>query len=303
MTSPSITSPSFRSDSVLRRHSLLLLLVPALLMACTRSGPPQDGSDLLPDQIAATLTAAPTLPPSRTPPPVATPQPTFTEVPSAAPTATDTPNPGPSATSTGPPLEASDPRYGLNLSAPDLTDDFNTQYGWFEYTNPNAATISWQRGQMTATDHRADGFLWWSTSGETAGDCYAEISATVDDCQDKDAYGLALRIGGTSYDRGYTLELSCDGSFRLRKFRSGALPEIMLDWTESDAINNGSGAQNRLGFLADGSRLVAFANGEQLAEISDSDYVFGNFGLFSEANDSASVSATFRDFALWYLQP
>lgn len=303
MTLPFFISPTLRNDRRLTRRALLLLLLPAALVACTRSGPVETGSDLLPDQIAATLTAAPTLPPSRTPPPSATPQPTFTAVPPSSPTPSNTATAGPSATPTGPPLEAGDPRLGLNLSVPDLTDDFATQYGWFEYTDPNAATISWERGQMSATDHRADGFLWWSTSGETAGDCYAEISTSVRECQGKDAYGLALRIGGAGYDRGYTLELSCDGHFRLRKFISGAEPEILMDWTESEAIVTGPDADNRIGFLADGASLAAYANGAQLAEVSDADFVLGNFGLFAEANDSESVSASFRDFALWYLQP
>lgn len=303
MTSPFTTFPTFRSETALRGRLLILLCLPTALLACTRSAPSASGPDLLPNQIAATLTAAPTLPPSRTPPPSATPQPTFTSVPSSSPTASDTPTAGPSATPTGPPLEADDPRFGLNLSAPDLSDDFATQYGWFEYSDRSAATILWQRGQMHATDHRADGFLWWSTSGETAGNVYAEISATVEECAGKDSYGLALRIGGSGYDRGYTLELSCDGHFRLRKFRSGGEPEVMEEWTESEAIKTGTGADNRLGFLADGSSLVAFANGKRLAELNDSDYVFGNFGLFAEANESEPVSATFRDFALWYLQP
>ncbi len=303
MTLPFITSPSFRSSPSVPRRALATLICALLLAACTRNAPPEGGGDLLPEQIAATLTAAPTLPPSRTPPPSATPQPSATPPPTDTPVPTETPTNGPSPTPTGVALDVEDPRYGLNLSAPDVTDDFSTRYGWFEYSDPRAANIIWERGKMVATDNAADGFLWWSTSGITAGDFYAEITGEVDECQAKDAYGLAVRIGGAGYDRGYTLEFSCDGHYRMRKFISGASPEVMLDWTASSHIISGTGATNRFGFLVDGDRLVGFANGQALEEVHDEAFVFGNFGLFAEAHASSTVTASFQEFSLWNLQP
>lgn len=281
--------------------SVLFLMIAAGLVACTRSASDIGGSGLLPDQIAQTLTAEPTLPPSRTPPPSATPQPTITPVPEETATPALTATTGPSPTASPPPLPADDPRFGLNLTEPDLSDDFQVRYGWYEFNDASAATIQWERGQMTVTDNRADGFLWWSTSGETASDLYAEITASVEDCQGKDLYGLAIRIGGAGYDRGYTLELSCDGQYRMRKLISGAAPEIILDWTEEASIETGSNAENRLGFLANGDRLIGFVNGTELQTATDPDFVFGNFGLFTEAVDSATVTASFKNFDLWYL--
>lgn len=279
-----------------------LLLLVLILAACNRSAP-TNGEGLLPEQVAQTLTAAPTLPPSRTPPPSATAQPTFTHTPTSSAVPSATPSAGPSPSPTGPPLPADDPRSGLNLSAPDITDDFSDQYGWFEYQDPANATIRWQRGSLSATDHAADGFLWWSTSSEAAGDLYAEVSATVGACTGKDAYGMAVRIGGDGYDRGYTLEVSCDGHFRMRKFISGAAPETMVDWTAAQAVESGPNAENRLGFLAKGSNLAAFCNGELLGTVEDSFFVYGNFGLFAEAIESPELTAEFRDFALWNIKP
>ena len=137
----------------------------------------------------------------------------------------------------------------------------------------------------------------------TAGDVYVEVSARPDSCLGLDSYGLAARIGGENYDRGYTLEFSCDGRYRMRKFISGKAPVVMVDWTESSAIDQGSGAQNRLGFLLDGSRLVGFANGEILGEVKDGDFVFGNFGLFAVANVTPGLTVDFTDFSLWHFPP
>jgi hypothetical protein len=280
-----------------------IALVLGGLTACSRSAPATGSNGLLPDQIAQTLTAAPTLPPSRTPPPSATAQPTFTDVPTSAPEPPGTATSGPSPSPTGPSLAAGDPRQGLNLSVPDSSDDFSEQYGWFEYQDPSSATITWERGSLTATDHRADGFLWWSTSSQAAGDLYAEVSASVDECVGKDAYGMAVRIGGAGYDRGYTLELSCDGHFRMRKFISGSVPEVMVDWTAAEPIQHGPGAENRIGFLAHDSDLYAFCNGQQIGSAQDQDFVYGNFGLFAESIEAPKMTAVFRDFAVWNVSP
>lgn len=292
------SGPFSRRPSPLKRAAIILPAV-LLLAACNRTAPDRGPDGLLPNQVAETLTAAPTLPPSRTPPPTATPQPTFTHTPTGTPLPSETPTSGPSPSPTGPPLAADDPRAGINLSAPDSTDDFSDRYGWFEYQDPANATIRWQRGSLTATDHQADGFLWWSTSSEAAGDLYAEVSAEPDSCAGKDAYGMAIRIGGEGYDRGYTLEISCDGHYRMRKFISGAAPEVMVDWTASEAIEQGSNAENRLGFLARGSELAAFCNGQLMGEVEDTFFVYGNFGLFAEAIESPEMTTTFRDFSLW----
>jgi hypothetical protein len=200
-------------------------------------------------------------------------------------------------------LAPDDPRQGLNLSMPDVTDDFSRHFGWFEFNDPHATVITWSPGKLTAIDPVVDAYTWWSTSGVTAGDVYAEITARPGSCSGLDGYGLAARIGGDNYDRGYTLEFSCDGHYRMRKFISGAAPVVLVDWTPSAAINHGSNAQNRLGFLLKGSTLVGFANGKQLSQAKDPDFVFGNFGLFAVAANTPDLTVDFTDFALWHFPP
>jgi hypothetical protein len=286
-------------------RSLLLTatLAANLLAACTRSGgEPASGSSFA-DFAAQTLTAAPTAVPSATPPPSATLP--ATEAPSATPSPTQTlpPTAGPSPTPTAPPLAPDDPRQGLNLAAPDVIDDFSHHIGWFEFDDPNATVITWSPGKLTVTDPRVDAYTWWSTSGVTAGNAYTEVSARVGPCSGLDSYGLAARIGGENYDRGYTIELSCNGEFRMRKFISGAAPVVLVDWTPNAAIKTGPDAQNRLGFLLKGSTLVGFDNGQQLGQAEDADFIFGNFGLFAVAADTPGLTVDFSHFSLWHFSP
>jgi hypothetical protein len=159
-------------------------------------------------------------------------------------------------------------------------------------------------GELLSTDHRQDAYIWWTTSAVQAGNLYTEIQATIAQCQSKDGYGLAIRVGGEHFDRGYALEFSCDGAYRFRKFISGSAPQTLLDWTPTEAILSGPDQINILGFLADGPNLYAFANSQILnpTPISDWEYGYGIFSLYSLASDSAPVGVTFDDFKIWYLE-
>jgi len=279
----------------------LLVLFPALAaVACTRSAADL-GPEQIATQVAATLTAVVSPPPAGlptwTPPPSATIPPTPTQ------TQTPTATVGPSPTPTVLPLPTDDPRYGLNLSAPDYTDDFSRRFLWYEFSDPTSATNLWQEGSFGATDHVADPFIWWSTSVRTAGDVYVEVTAELGACSGKDGSGLALRVGGENFDQGYSLEFACDGTYRIRKWISGQAPAVLQDWTASSEIHSGANARNRMGFLASGSTLYAFANGKPLAGVEDADYSFGTFGLFAAAAQTQDVAVTFDDFATWALSP
>jgi hypothetical protein len=277
------------------------LCLACLLVACNRSASPETRVDGMATQLAASLTAAPTKPPTATLPPSATAVP---PTPSDTPTPTETPTVGPSPTPTAPPLPADDPRQGLNISMPDYLDDFSQRFKWFAGYSDNTVELSFENGSLRATDKLADGFVIWSTSDRTGGDIYAEVSAHIDACAGKDAAGLALRIGGPQYDQGYSVEFACDGSYRVRKFFNVETgPGLIQDWTPADAIHHGPDTTNLIGFLAHGPRLAIFANGEMIGQWDDADYVFGTFGLYANSIETPGLTVIFDDFALWYILP
>ena len=306
MTPPTNTGPTQRRrptrDPAPARQAAfsVLVLLPALAaVACTRSAADL-GPDQIATQVAATLTAVASPPPAGLP--TWTPPPSATIPPSPTQTQTATATVGPSPTPTVLPLPTEDPRYGLNLSAPGYTDDFS-QNLWFGFIDPTSATNVWSDGGFLATDHIADSFIWWSTSARSAGDVYVEVTAEVGACSGKDGSGLALRVGGENFDQGYSLEFACDGTYRTRKWIGGQAPAVLQDWTASSEIHPGANARNRMGFLASGSTLYAFANGKPLAGVEDGDYGFGLFGLFAAAAQTQDVGVTFDDFATWALSP
>jgi hypothetical protein len=282
---------SYRSLSI-----KCVFLLGITVAACTRPAeelPP----DKLSTMVASTLTAAPTLPPSATPPPSATAIP----IPSSTPTETATQ--GPTATPPPPELPLDDPRYGLNIAAPQYFDDFSSHLTWFG-PNFDGAVNVWDEDRMRATDNLADLNIWWSTTirDVDAGNLYAEVAAEIGDCAGKDGYGFSVRVSGELRNSGYTLEFSCDGNYRIRKFSAGSV-QTLVGWTASEAILVAPNSINRMAILADGNTLHAFANGELLTQTEDSDFTFGTFGLFASAVDTPGLTVYFDNFSLWYLTP
>jgi hypothetical protein len=244
---------------------------------------------------AATSAAQPTLPSSPTSPPSAT----------AIMTPSPTPSPsltvGPSLSPTPTELPADDPRRGLDLSAPHFVDNFSVRFRWGE-PHSAAATIYVQDGQLHAIDRVPDPYIVWSRNDLTAGNFYAEVTAEIDECAGRDGYGLAVRINGEEANNAYTLEFSCSGEYRMRVFRDGGV-ETLLDWTAADSINKGTDGINRMGFLANGSDLYAFANRQILGQVRDTLHYSGTFGLFASAAQSADLSVDFDEFTVWYINP
>ncbi len=275
-------------------------LLAGLLAGCNRPAaePPPN---LLATSVAATLTAQPVLVATATfpaPTPAATAASLST--PTESPTETELASPTPSPI----PLSPGDPRAGLNLSAPDVREDFS-QPLWYVGSDAATASFAYTDGRFQVTDNLADGFLWWSTTAREAADLYVEVTGEVGACGGKDAYGVGVRVGGQNFDQGYTLEIACDGSYRLRRFVSEEQPVILLNWTPAAALVSGPQATNRIGLLAQGDQIHAFANGQLLSAqaIEDDSYSSGALSLFASAAQTPGLTVHFDDLNLWFLSP
>ncbi len=281
-----------------------LLLIVTLLglatSACNRSAAGQPPPDVARTAVAGTLAAASAQPPtarfpSLTPPPSAT----AILTPSATPTAT----PGASPTVTLYPLPPGDPRTGLNLALPDYHDGFENDLSWVGPSFEGASNEI-DSGRLHTVDHRADAYIWWSTTSPEvdSANLYAEVTAVIETCAGRDAYGMAVRVSGYGFNSGYALEFSCDGHYRYRKFLGGAV-SVISEWAAAPAIRPGPNSTNRMGFLANGPNLYAVANGQVIGQAQDFDLTVGNFGLFASAETTADLSVFFDDFALWTIAP
>jgi hypothetical protein len=65
---------------------------------------------------------------------------------------------------------------------------------------------------------------------------------------------------------------------------------------------SGANQTNRLGVWANGSILKLYANNSLLAEVRDSTYLKGRFGLFIAAAESDPFKVFVEEIAYWLLE-
>jgi hypothetical protein len=197
-----------------------------------------------------------------------------------------------------------DPRQVLDLSQPSYVDYFDNPSTWWDYDTEGRASYQFVDGMLVGTDYEPETrYTWWSYNERQSGNLYTEISATNGDCIAKDAVGLVIRVDPETAAGGYGVELSCDGNWRFLKFRQGQQAQIMAEWEESELINTGIGATNRIGIWAYAGEFFAFINGDQVGRIVDSQYSysFGTFAVYVRASQTYDLTASFDDFAFWHI--
>jgi hypothetical protein len=151
------------------------------------------------------------------------------------------------------------------------------------------------------------GFSTWYFTWRELTDFYLQSTFNSGSCTGKDAYGLIIRgpehLAGVSY--GYVVAFSCDGSVWVYRLDS-ANPYTAVDllsWTPSDYILAGANKENVMGIKAIGNTLTVYANGHQIAEIFDSKYDFGRYGLFVSPELTANYTYRVVNMAYWDLTP
>lgn len=257
-------------------------------LACTISGTPTPPSSQVETEVAKLLTERPPASPTLAETTVAaTSLPASPVPPTDTPTATATPIPTPT-----PP--ATDPR--LNLGTPDWHDPFDTGQNWYlEGGNPHAEI---SQGKLVFSVVEADKGDWWRLAAPHLTNFYLEGTASTTACSGADRYGLVVRA--PDLNQGYLFGFTCDGRYSLRAWDGSEFTKLK-DWTSSPAILAGPSQTNRLGLMADGSRLSLYANGVFLDEIHDDRFGEGRFGLFIASNVTPNYAIQFDVLDYWKL--
>lgn len=128
------------------------------------------------------------------------------------------------------------------------------------------------------------GFSTWYFTWRELSDFYLQATMDSGTCSGQDAYGLIVRgpahMAGVSY--GYVVAFTCDGKvwvFRLDDADPFTIHDL-VSLTPSTHINSGPNQRNLIGIQAIGDQLTIFANGHQVAQVTDTRYDFGRFGVF-----------------------
>ena len=98
------------------------------------------------------------------------------------------------------------------------------------------------------------------------------------------ALGVLFRIA--DWDNLYGFRIGPGGTYSIWK-RIGGTFELLVDWTASDAINQGA-ATNHLTVQADRGALTFLINGSQVEQLSDVSIASGDIGVYARTYDGVT---------------
>jgi len=207
-----------------------------------------------------------------------------------------------SITGQTPPITDPDSGAGPSVEAPnrpaDLTliyeDDFgDSSSGWDDafdaYTTKQYGNNRYQIEVTTSN------LVAWGLANRDVADFEVEVEAKLEDGANTNGYGLLFRF--QDRENFYRFDISGDGYYLLSKFFKDEWITL-VDWTASPAINQGK-ASNILKVSAFGPNITVWANGQQLASVTDDSLSHGNFGFFAGTFSEPLAWVSFDNLKLW----
>lgn len=232
--------------------------------------------------------------------PTATPPPTLTPGnPTPTPPPTLTPTSGPTAT-----VSKDDPR--PRQGNPTSTDPMDNSTHWIWPTGLNDFTaIDFASGAMNLTSLKTTtGWRLANPTGEAFSNLYLEAIIKTGTCATNDQYGMIVRVPVIKdADQGYLFGFTCDGHYSLRLWdgtvgTKGQMTRL-VDWTASKAIYAGSNQINRIGLMMIGGRMLMYANGTLLGEVTNNTYSSGYFGLYVGGAQTPNFTIQVDEMSYW----
>jgi hypothetical protein len=185
----------------------------------------------------------------------------------------------------------------LDLGQPTWVENFSDSARWFLVDSGNTKwTID--NGELTMESYNPGSFDEWGLSNyPPVKDFYLEATVrTGDKCSGLDRYGLLFR--SPDPNQGYVYTFSCDGRYRLYGWDGNSYNGLQ-EWTTSTNIQTGPDKTNKIGILAEGDSLKLYANGSLLAELTDSAFDEGQFGLIVASGSTPNFKVYVQDVSLW----
>lgn len=169
-------------------------------------------------------------------------------------------------------------------------DDFSDPNSGWEIGDYPGGSVGYKSGTYFVTSV-GEGTTMWGVAGRTFSDVVIRVDATQISAptNDNNDYGVVCRLQENA--DGYYLLISGDGLFSIL-LAEGESFTPLVDWTESDVINQGN-RTNSIAAVCDGSSLALYVNGEQLATTSDSTFRSGDIALTATSYESEMTEVQF----------
>jgi hypothetical protein len=139
---------------------------------------------------------------------------------------------------------------------------------------------------------------WANPAGNEFTDVSIEVDATKNAGPDDNDFGVICRYQGM--DQFYYAVISSDGYYGISKVTSDSSTLLgAAEMQYSDYIYQGD-ATNQIRFDCTGDMLTLYANGQQLDQQIDSEYISGNVGLIAGTYDTPGTDILFDNFSVFH---
>lgn len=305
LTGLACSFPSEREADTLAETRIALDVQATLLMQQQVELTQQAAS---PPEVPITQPELPTQPPPTSPPPT----PTETQ-----PTPTDEPT-----------VDENAPVEGSLIRAPyDPAADWDTGHdaetfdgtnGIFPSSSAGAAVAWYDEGRYHISFTTRGRWTWYWTFLD-ASNFYADVVIiNGDKCVSGDTAGMVFR-GDSSWDYGYMFGISCGGQYFtgitavpgtdgiVWSVQGSSILFAARKLYNSDLIDTGPGAMNRIGVWAEGGDIDLYINGKWVTEFTywgfpaGAQWNRGNLALYLGTAQRTNAKVSFEDFSIWYV--
>ena len=175
-------------------------------------------------------------------------------------------------------------------------DDFSSETGgWQDIYRDETGISDYDAGGFRIQVQEPN-FDYWANPGLDFADVRIEVEAARIGGPEDNAFGLICRY--VDAENFYFFLIASDGYYAIGKYTGGEFHLIGSDLMVPTNAVLGEEAVNRLGAECMGETLRLFVNGEQLAEVTDTDHANGDVGLIAGTFDEPGTDILFDHFGV-----
>jgi hypothetical protein len=139
---------------------------------------------------------------------------------------------------------------------------------------------------------------WTECTTTEFSDVVIEVDAALVAGPEVGSYGVIFRYG-LDDNEFYVFEISGDGYYKLGiDGAEHTEMDVITDWTESSAINQGLETTNRIKVIVAGSSIQYYVNDQFLGETQDDRLTNGTIGFFAGSYDEGGVQVSFDNLKI-----
>lgn len=224
-----------------------------------------------------------------------------------APTATSTVKPVTvtDATPTPAPTPLPDARRllgNMRDAAPAFSDEFRRSDSGWGITATGQVTITYADRRLLFQLDKLNWLAWsYNSTIRKLAPVDFLLEVDVQHLKGPANQGYGVVFGHQDSDNYYRFFITKDGFFALQKMEKGQFAALTA-WARTPALVTADRGVNRLGLLVRGKEIIAMANDQVLAQVSDAALVPGGLGLVASTSDTPGLEVAFDNLDLWMLE-